>query len=284
MPGIYEYVRHEKMTAEEVLQSFPSEERWIEIYREHNVKALPIAATWEDKELHATPDNELAKLWMHEHNNYIAGLIKKYPDVCIQGWGSVDIFRGQLAVDEAVRCVKELGFLGIKQHQAAEAFFPNDKRFYPIWEALQSVGGMAMFHTGYTGVGGFMRGGCGISPITYTNPLYLDDICRDFPDLKVVGSHPSWPYESIAIGVWLHKPNYYRELSGWVPKYWEEELRREVNTRLQDKVMFGTEGPSAAFERAFPGIIASYRTSEFRPGVREKIMYQNAERILGLKL
>ena len=56
-------------------------------------------------------------------------------------------------------------------------------------------------------------------------------------------AHPSWPWVEEQIAVALHKPNVYLDLSGWAPRYIPEVLIRETNTRLRDKVLFGSDFP-----------------------------------------
>ncbi len=55
--------------------------------------------------------------------------------------------------------------------------------------------------------------------LKYSNPLYLDDVAVDFPDMKIIMAHPSFPWQEEALAVAQHKPNVYIDLSGWSPKY-----------------------------------------------------------------
>ena len=63
-----------------------------------------------------------------------------------------------------------------------------------------------------------MPGGGGLR-LKYSNPMCLDDVAVDFPELKIVLAHPSFPWQDEAISVCLHKPNVCIDLSGWSPKY-----------------------------------------------------------------
>jgi Predicted metal-dependent hydrolase of the TIM-barrel fold len=73
-----------------------------------------------------------------------------------------------------------------------QGFFPNDRMAYPLYEAINDAGAIALFHTGQTGVGSGMPGGMGMR-LKYSNPMYLDDVAADFPDLKIILAHPSFP-------------------------------------------------------------------------------------------
>jgi uncharacterized protein len=63
---------------------------------------------------------------------------------------------------------------------------------YPLYEAIAEEGAIALFHTGQTGVGSGMRGGMGMR-LKYSNPMYLDDVAVDFPDMPIVWRIPSFP-------------------------------------------------------------------------------------------
>ena len=77
-----------------------------------------------------------------------------------------------------------------------------------------------------------MRGGGGIR-LKYGNPMLLDDVAVDFPDLPIVLAHPSFPWQDEALSVCLHKPQVYIDLSGWAPKYFPPILVQYANGQLQ---------------------------------------------------
>ena len=74
--------------------------------------------------------------------------------------------------------------------------------------------------------------------------MHLDDVAADFPDLKIIMAHPSFPWQDEALAVATHKPNVYIDLSGWSPKYFPPQLVQYANTLLQDKVLFGSDYPA----------------------------------------
>ncbi|MGH9765753.1 MAG: amidohydrolase family protein, partial [Blastocatellia bacterium] len=85
-------------------------------------------------------------------NDYVAGVVKKYPEQFI-GFASVDPWKGAIAVHEMQRAVEDLGLRGLKLHPVTQAFFPNDERFYSLWEKCSELEVPVLFHTGQTGVG-----------------------------------------------------------------------------------------------------------------------------------
>lgn len=50
----------------------------------------------------------------------------------------------------------------------------------------------AVFHSGHSGMGSGMRDGGGLR-LKYSEPIHLDDVAADFPDMNIGIAHPSWP-------------------------------------------------------------------------------------------
>jgi predicted TIM-barrel fold metal-dependent hydrolase len=213
-------------------------------------------------------------------NDEVARLIKEFPDVFIGGWAMIDPWKGQAAIDELERCVNKLGLTGLKFQQAMQGFYPNDRRFYPLYEKCVELKIPVSFHTGTTGAGAGMPGGGGYR-LDYTRPIpYIDDVAADFPRLTIVMIHPAWPWHEEQIAVLLHKGNVFADLSGWAPRYFPDSIKREVNGRLQDKFMYGSDYPEIPPKRW----LDEFEQGGYKPEVVEKVLYKNAQRVLKLKL
>jgi len=158
-----------------------------------------------------------------------------------------------------------------------QGFFPNDRMAYPLYEAIEDAGAIALFHTGQTGVGSGMPGGMGMR-LKYSNPIHIDDVAADFPDLKIILAHPSFPWQEEALAVCQHKPNVYIDLSGWSPKYFPEILVKYANSLLKKKMLFGSDWPAITPDRW----LVDFKNAGFRDEVRPLILKDNALRLLGL--
>ncbi len=239
-----------------------------------------IAADYREKKMAAvvfTVDAEAATGQMALSNEEIAELAARYPDVLIP-FGSVDPARGKAGIRLARRLVEEHGVRGFKFHPSFQDFEPNDRRHYPLYAELESLGVPALFHTGQTGIGSGLPGGRGIK-LRYSDPMLLDDVAADFPGLTIIMAHPSVPWQDSAIAVAQHKANVYIDLSGWSPKYFPPQLVRAANTLLKHKVLFGSDYPLIRPERW----IRDFEALEIREEVRPLIMKENAIRALGLR-
>lgn len=209
-------------------------------------------------------------------NDHIAGAVKRDPDV-FMGMGVIDPWQGKLALDEIYRC-KELGLVGIGElNPARQHFMPHDQRFYPLWEAAAECGLVVMFHGGYAAAGSGTPGGRGVK-LRYSRPAYLDDVAADFPSLTIICAHPSWPWESEALAIAQHKGNVFMDLSGFAPKYFSDELKRYIRSRISDKVLFGTDWPALTVERW----MSEFDDLGLPDAVRRKILVENATRVFDL--
>ena len=163
---------------------------------------------------------------------------------------------------------------GFKFHPNTQAFHPNDRMAYLIYEAIAERGLISLFHTGQTGIGAGARGGGGIK-LKYSNPMDVDDVAADFPDMPIILAHPSFPWQDEALAVATHKPQVYIDLSGWSPKYFPPNLVRYANTLLQDKVLV-SDFPLITPDRW----LRDFDTLEIKPEVKPKILKTNAARLL----
>ena len=209
-------------------------------------------------------------------NEEIAELAHKNADVAIP-FASINPHRGEAGVREARRLIKDFGVKGFKFHPSVQDFMPNDHLVYPLYEVIAEAKLPALFHTGQTGVGAGTPGGGGIR-LKYSNPMLLDDVAADFPDMPIILAHPSFPWQEEALSVATHKPQVYIDLSGWSPKYFPPILVQYANTLLKEKILFGSDYPVMAPERW----MADFDKLPIKPEVRPLILKDNAARLLKL--
>jgi hypothetical protein len=217
------------------------------------------------------PENELAP-----SNEEIAAVAARNADVLIP-FASIDPARGADGVAMARRLIEDHGVRGFKFHPNIQAFYPNDRAVYPLYELIEEHGLVALFHTGHTGAGAGTRGGRGIR-LKYSNPMHVDDVAVDFPDLPIILAHPSFPWQDEALSVALHKPNVHIDLSGWSPKYFPPQLVQYANTLLKDRVLFGSDYPVITPDRW----LRDFGKLDIKPEVRPLVLKENAVRLFGL--
>ncbi|MEP6916603.1 MAG: amidohydrolase family protein [Acidobacteriota bacterium] len=209
-------------------------------------------------------------------NETVADFAEQNADIAI-AFASIDPTRGPEAVREARRLVASGRVHGLKLHPPLQQFFANDPSAYPLYEVFAEARLPVLFHTGHSGIGTNVPGGGGIR-LKYGNPMHIDDVAVDFPELPIILAHPSFPWQDEAISICLHKPTVYIDLSGWSPKYFSPTLVQYANSLLKHKVLFGSDYPWITPDRW----LADFAQIAIRDEVRPLILKENAARLFGL--
>ncbi|HKJ93884.1 MAG TPA: amidohydrolase family protein [Longimicrobiales bacterium] len=165
------------------------------------------------------------------------------------------------------------GVRGLKLYPSYQFFYLDDRRVYPLYELCQAHGLPVLFHIGSSVIPG--------TRIRYCDPLRLDDVAVDFPDLTLVMAHGGrglWYRECAFLAG--HHANLYIDVTGLVPDTLLELF--PALERLADKVVFGSDWP--AMPRS-PGhnarVVAGLGLSD---DAVDRILRRNAARILSVDL
>ncbi|GII05911.1 amidohydrolase family protein [Planobispora takensis] len=253
--------------------------RYFKVHGAREPTIAEMAAHYRERRIAAvvfTVDAETATGHPPIPNEEIAAACAEHADILIP-FASVDPWRGRAGARRARRLVEEHGVRGFKFHPSIQGFAPNDPIAYPLYEVIEELGVPALFHTGQTGIGAGVPGGGGIR-LKYSDPMLVDDVAVDFPELRIILAHPSFPWQDEALAVATHKPYVHIDLSGWSPKYFPPQLVRYANTLLKDKVLFGSDYPVISPDRW----LADFERLDIKPDVRPLILKDNAARLLGL--
>lgn len=235
----------------------------IEMYREQNIGFVMF-----------TVDSESGTGIKRISNEEIAEAAAENSDIML-AFASIDPHKGKAGALEARRLIADYDIKGFKFHPPIQNCHPYDPVVWPIYEVIAEHGLPAVFHTGHSGMGTGMRGGGGIR-LKYGQPMLLDDVAVDFPDMKIILAHPSWPWTDEALSMALHKPNVYIDLSGWSPKYFPPQIVQYANSRISHKFLFGSDFPLLPPQKW----IEAFEKSDFKESVREPILKGNALRLL----
>ncbi len=124
-------------------------------------------------------------------------------------FASIDPHKGKMGAREARRLIEQHGVKGFKVHPTLQGFLPYDRMAWPLYEVIAEHKLPAIFHCGHSG----MRCGGGLR-LQNSNPMLLEDVAINFPDIQIVLAHPSWPRQDEALSLALHKPNVWIDLPG----------------------------------------------------------------------
>jgi len=159
---------------------------------------------------------------------------------------------------------------GLKLYPSYNHFYPNESRVYPLYALAQEEKFPVLIHTGSS----IFKG----SKVKYANPIYLDDLAADFPDLCLIMAHSGrglW-YEKAFFLSRIH-PNLHLEISGLPPKNLLNYFPgMEENI---DKFIYGSDWPGI---KTISSNIKAIKALPLTEESKRKILYENAARILGL--
>lgn len=206
---------------------------------------------------------------------HVAEIVESHPDVFV-GFGSVDPHKGAKAIS-GVAEAKRLGLKGLAFHPAAQRFDPTDRRYGSIWEVAEELDLVVLVHSGFTDLGAGRPGGAGVE-IAFANPMLLDRVAADFGDLRILISHPGWPWQDELLAVALHKPNVWIELSGGAPTRMTPGLLEAVQGPLRDRTVIGTGIPKLDLDEW----LAAWERAGLDEAVAVNLRETNATRLLGL--
>lgn len=195
---------------------------------------------------------------------YCAGRQRLIPFACINP--HVHLHPTQ----ELRRCVDELGMRGLKLGPTYGHFWPNDPSIYGLYALAEELSIPVLVHTGISVFKG--------SKLKYGDPLLLDDVAVDFPELVIVQAHSGrgfWYDRAFTLA--RYHENVYMEIAGLPPAKlltYFPELER-----VADKVLFGSDFPGLPSLR---GNIEAVRQLPLADETKNRILGGNAARLLGL--
>lgn len=145
------------------------------------------------------------------------------------------------------------GAVGIKFIAPTKSY--GDDSYFPLYDAIATNRGLAVFHTGYVLAGRF-EPGCwderkSVIDITDMRPSALDRVARAFPDLKILMAHFGNPWWEEAWKIMSSHRNIYADLSGGTAygrpmSMWKEIFAPNgiLDTTSVSKLCFATDSQS----------------------------------------
>jgi len=204
----------------------------------------------------------------------VARAVERHPDR-FHGLAGVDPYQGMTGVRALESAVRNDGFIGAHCYPHWFDLAPDHARYYPFYAKCVELGVPYQLQVGQSMI---------YAPEHRTRsvgqPITLDGVACDFPELKLIGIHVGIPWHDEMIAMaWKH-PNIFIGSDAHSPRYWPESFVRYLNSYGQDKVIFGTDFPVLDFERTR----AEIEALDLKPEVMRKFLRDNAIRIYGLKL
>lgn len=204
----------------------------------------------------------------------VADAVKAHPDRFF-GIAGIDPFEGMDGVRDLEHAVAELGFIGAHVYPHWFELAPDHAKYYPFYAKCVELGAPIQMQVGQSLV--YSQH----SPMrSVGQPITLDAVACDFPELKLIGIHIGIPWHDEMIAMaWKHA-NVYIGCDAHAPNHWPQSFVQYINSYGQDKVIFGTDFPVIDFGRAMSDIARH----GFKPEVLAKLLRHNVEQVYGLKI
>lgn len=177
-------------------------------------------------------------------------------------WGMASIyphFTREEYRKEAYRCIKELGFVGMKITPIGHAVNSESEDGMFAFSVADELKVPMMVHTG-TGA-------------PFSEPLKIIKAARTYPNLKIIIAHSGMEWLSRqAVYVAKECPNVYLETS-WTGIYHTREIYREIGP---ERMMFASDHVNNV-----PVELAKYRKI-LKEGDREQVLWKTAKEVFAL--
>jgi predicted TIM-barrel fold metal-dependent hydrolase len=199
-------------------------------------------------------------------NDEVASVVKRFPDRFV-GVASVNLFKPMEAIRELRRCIKDLGFKGLRIVQWLWNLPPTDRRYYPLYAECIELDIPVCLQVGHTGP---------LCPSEPGRPIpYIDEIAIEFPELRIVCGHIGYPWTTEMIAVATKHLNVFIDTSAYTAKRYPSDLVEYFKKHGREKVLFGTNYPMITPSKCLEGIDEMLTDDE----VKALFLFRNAQRI-----
>ncbi len=185
-------------------------------------------------------------------------------------------------MQELERTHQDLGAKGIKLGPIYQGVHPTDQRYHHIYAYAEKHGLPIITHMATTFSSGV--------PLNYANPIYMDEVAIEYPDLKIVLAHLGHPWTAETISLIRRTQNLYADIAALYYRPWQfyNTLRLLVEYGPWNKVFFGSDYPVTTTQESLDGfrninhVVEGTNLPRIPEEVIEGIINQEAFSILGI--
>ena len=146
----------------------------------------------------------------------------------------------------------------------------SDRLYYPVYQTCVDLDIPIVVNAGIAGPR---------VPSECQHVMHFDEVCYDFPELRIVMRHGAEPWEDLAVKLMLKWPGLHYMTSAFAPKYYPSAIVEYANTRGAEKIMYAGYFP---WDSHWTGSSKNCRTFRFRDGVWPLFLRENAVRVFKL--
>ncbi|HVP13596.1 MAG TPA: amidohydrolase family protein [Phycisphaerae bacterium] len=188
--------------------------------------------------------------------SFVAGYVRQHQDRLI-GVAGIDPTNLNEALADMRRAHEQLGFKAITISPAAQDFHPADSRAMQVFAEAARLKMPAFVHQGFNL--------CTASKMEFGRPALLDEVAREFPQLKIVIAHMGYPWIEECIVLLGKHENVFADVSGLSRRPWQayNALLSAYQYGVMDRLLFGSDFP---FTSPTAAIESLYRLNQLATG------------------
>jgi predicted TIM-barrel fold metal-dependent hydrolase len=197
-------------------------------------------------------------------NAETVGLVHRYPDVFI-GLAEISAYDGMRGVRLLERLVRDQGIAVLGIDCLGDVLPASDRRYYPLYvKAIELDIPVRIY--------------CSMNyatdrPYDIGHPRHLDQVAMDLPELKICAALSGWPWISDMVGLMRRHPNLYCDTAAHRPRHFATPGSGWEMLAGLSWTMFGV---------SYETLLGEYMALPLKDAVKEKWLYGNAARFLGL--
>lgn len=214
-----------------------------------------------------------------EDHDYVADILKKYPDRFI-GFAGFNPHKGTRSLKVVRTALTEQGYKAVVIPPYEHGLQANDRRYYPLYALCEELDVPIWIHTSIN----YFKD----TSLYIDHPSNLEQPLGDFPDLKIIAGHGGWPWVNDMIGMMLKYENLYVDTSAFRPKYiaepntgWDMFLYY-ADRMLQDRILLGTDWLTLGMPIA--EVMKEFEQWPIKDSTRSKFYWENANKLFKLNL
>jgi predicted TIM-barrel fold metal-dependent hydrolase len=202
-------------------------------------------------------------------NEDVAAIVQEYPGR-FSGIAAIDPTDRKAALAQ-IDTMLAAGFVGATIEPGAYPvpLYADDRKLYPIYAYLEDRNIPVVI----------MTGGNAGPDLSYSNPVQLDRVAADFPQLRIVVSHGNWPWVSEIVHVAFRRANVYVSPDMYLYNMpGMDDYLKAANGFLAERFIFATAYPLVPVKEYAEWFVRL----PLKPENMERCVYRNAAELLGI--
>jgi predicted TIM-barrel fold metal-dependent hydrolase len=175
-----------------------------------------------------------------EVNKRLSQYVNKHKEKMV-GFAVVEPGQDKISTNHLKSIPEKLGLKGVVLYCSACGFHPTHSRAMRLYESMQELGLPVFFHNSGDPLGAS-------SVLEYAQPFLLDEIAREFTNLKIIIGSMGVPFVEQTLAMVGRHKNVYADLTIYPGRVWQtyNMVVAAYEQGVMDKLLFGSGFPSAS--------------------------------------